>query len=66
MNGLTGIQAALLLLEGVLASLGKNAATENTTEIVEDVSAAIANIQKYAGTDVTFPQLEAMKLTPQW
>lgn len=66
MNGLTGIQAALLLLEGVLASLGKNSVTENVTEITEDVSAAIAKIQKYAGTDVTFPQLESLKLTPQW
>ena len=66
MNTLTGIQAALLLLEGVRASLGKNAATENITEVSEDVSAAIASIQKYAGTDVTFPQLEEMKLTPQW
>lgn len=66
MNSLTGIQAALLLLEGVLASLGKNTTTDNITEVAEDVSAAIANIQKYAGTDVTFPQLEGLKLTPQW
>lgn len=66
MNSLTGIQAALLLLEGVLASLGKNTTTDNITEVAEDVSAAIASIQKYAGTDVTFPQLESLKLTPQW
>ena len=66
MNGLTAIQAALLLLEGVMASLGKSPATENITEITEDVSAAIASIKKYAGTDVTFDQLEGLKLTPQW
>ncbi len=66
MNSLTAIQAALLLLEGVLASLGKGTVTETTTEVIEDVQAAIARIQKYAGTDVSFSQLEEMKLTPQW
>lgn len=65
MNALTSIQLALLLLQGVLGSF-KNSNVELPAEILEDVQAAIANIQKYGGTDVTFEQLEQMKLTPQW
>lgn len=65
MNTLTAIQLSLLLLEGVLSSF-KSGKIELPTEIIEDIQAAITNLQKYAGTDVTFAQLEAMKLTPQW
>lgn len=65
MNALTSIQMALLLLEGVLSSF-KSKNIELPAEILADVQAAISNLQKYAGTDVTFEQLEAMRLTPQW
>jgi len=65
MNTLTAIQLSLLLLQGVLSSF-KSDQLELPAEIIADIQAAIANLQKYAGTDVTFDQLEAMKLTPQW
>ena len=65
MNTLTAIQLSLLLLQGVLSSF-KSGQIELPVEIIADIQAAIQNLQKYAGTDVTFDQLEAMKLTPQW
>jgi hypothetical protein len=65
MNALQSMQLALLLLQGIVSSF-KSKGIELPTEIIEDVQAAIARIQKYAGTDVTFSQLEEMKLTPQW
>lgn len=65
MNGLTAIQLSLLLLQGVLSSV-KSGKLELPTEIIEDIQAAITNIQKYAGKDVTFEQLESLRLSPQW
>lgn len=65
MNGLTAIQLSLLLLQGVLSSV-KSDKLELPVEIVADVQAAITNLQKYAGQDVTFEQLESLRLSPQW
>lgn len=65
MNTLQLIQLILFLGQGVLATL-ESKGTEVPREVIEDVQAALANLQKYSGQDVTFPQLEALRLTPQW
>lgn len=65
MNILTTLQLSLLLLEGVL-STSKSQNVELPEELIADVQAAITSIQKYAGTDATFPQLESLRLAPQW
>jgi len=61
-NALAIIQVVIALLTGVAAA----AKASGLTIIAEAVGAALAELQKVHGTDVTKGQLDSLSVTPQW
>jgi hypothetical protein len=57
------IDLVLSLLKVVLDSANTN---NLAAEIVAGIEAAIAELQKVRGTDVTFAQLESLRVQPKW
>lgn len=61
MNAATLIQLALALVQSVLSQLkGTNA----EAAIVADIQAAVDALLKVQGTDVTYSQLEGLRVKP--
>jgi hypothetical protein len=58
------------IIELVLSLLGSalNAAkvSDVASEVVAGIEAAIVELEKVRGTDVTFQQVEALRVKPQW
>jgi hypothetical protein len=52
-----------MLLQSVLAAAGVN---PKYSKLIAGVQAAIAELEKVKGTDVTFNQLEGLRVTPTW
>ncbi len=61
---INSIALALLLLRLALDEALKNHAPED--EIIIDLQSAIDALVKVHGTDVTFQQLEALRVKPEW
>jgi hypothetical protein len=62
MNALAIIQIVVALLTGVATA----AKAGGLTIIAEAVGAALVELQKVHGTDVTKGQLDSLSVTPQW
>ncbi len=63
MGATTLISLALALLNSVLSAAKIGGVP---TEIVDLLSGAIANLMKVQGTDVTYSQLESLRVTTEW
>ncbi len=61
---INSIALALLLLRLALDEALKNHAPEDV--IIIDLQSAIDALVKVHGTDVTFQQLEALRVKPEW
>ena len=57
------IELVLSLLQQLLPSMTKN---QVPAEVVAGVQAAIAALEKVQGTDVTYSQLESLRVKPTW
>ena len=57
------IELVLALLGNVLAAAKVGGATP---DVIAAIQAAIDSLSKVHGTDVTFQQLEAMRVKPTW
>lgn len=53
----------LSLLESTLTAAKVGGAA---VEVIDAISSAIASLQKVRGTDVTFAQLEGLRVEPKW
>jgi len=56
--------ALVLSLLGTVLEQAK--VSEVATEVIAGIEAAIAALQKVQGTDVTYTQLESLRVKPQW
>ena len=57
------IDLVLSLLKVALDSANTN---KLATEIVDAIAAAMTELQKVKGTDVTYAQLEGLRIQPKW
>ena len=57
------IGLVLSLLQSILSSAKVGGVAP---EIIADLEAAVANLLKVQGTDVTFQQLEGLRVTTEW
>lgn len=62
MNALSLVNLILVLLGGLASAARK----QNLTSIATAAEAAIAELQKVHGSDVTKGQLDSLEVTPQW
>lgn len=62
MSALALVQLVIVLLGGVATAAGK----AGFIDIVTAAQAAIAELQKVHGSDVTKGQLDSLSVTPQW
>jgi len=60
---ISAIELALTLAQQVLAAAKINGLT---ADIIADLEAAVASLEKVQGTDVTFDQLEGLRVKAQW
>ena len=63
MNAATLVSTALFLLNLLLTSLTKN---KTAPEIIALIQSAIASLQQVQGTDVTWQQLNDLRVEPTW
>jgi len=67
MTAATIIQMVLFLLQTVLGQFKQNpTATEAEQLAISGIEAAIAKLQEVHGTDVTFQQLESLRVEKAW
>ena len=60
---ISAIELALTLAQQVLAAAKINGLA---VDIIADLEAAVASLEKVQGTDVTFDQLEGLRVKAQW
>jgi len=67
MNGAFIVQLVLSLLNSVLSQFKLNpAATQDTQLAIDGIQSAITALEQVHGSDVTFQQLESLRVEPKW
>ena len=63
LNGASLVTSSLALLQILLANAVQSGLAQ---EIIADIEAAIAALLKVQGSDVTYGQLEQLRIQPKW
>lgn len=63
MGAATLVSLILALLQSVLASAKVGGVAP---EVIANIEAAVANLLKVQGSDVTYAQLESLRVTTKW
>jgi len=60
---ISALELALTLLQGILAAAKVQGVAP---EVIADIAAAVQKLESVRGTDVTFQQLESLRVQPKW
>ena len=60
---ISALELALTLLQGILSAAKVKGLAP---EVIADIAAAVQKLESVRGTDVTFQQLESLRVQPKW